>query len=137
MMLRVINGGIETLVEDWPGRIGYLGKGMAASGAMDNVALEFANLLVGNIPGEAGLEIAGGYFEAEFGEDTVISVTGTDMQPLLNCEPFPCWQAVRISPSRISRLPSFLATWRASLIRCRQYVHFSMTPRERTVTSGF
>ncbi len=95
-MLRVINPGIETLVEDWPGRIGYLGKGMAASGAMDNVALEFANLLVGNETGEAGLEIAGGYFEAEFGEDTVISVTGTNMQPTLNGEPFPCWQAVRV-----------------------------------------
>lgn len=58
-MLKVINGGIETVVEDWPGRIGYLDNGMASSGAFDNVALGFANLLVGNVPGEAGLEIAG------------------------------------------------------------------------------
>jgi 5-oxoprolinase (ATP-hydrolysing) subunit C len=49
-MLRIINGGIETLVEDWPGRLGFLGKGMASSGAMDNVALQFANLLGGKPP---------------------------------------------------------------------------------------
>ena len=44
--------------------------------------------------------------------------------------------AVTISPSRIGRA-SFRASIRARLMRCTQYVHFSMTPRERTVTSGF
>jgi len=68
-MLKVINGGIETLVEDWPGRLGYLGKGMSASGAFDNVALGLGNILVGNAAGEAGLEITGGFFEAEFDGD--------------------------------------------------------------------
>jgi hypothetical protein len=46
------------------------------------------------------------------------------------------WHAVRISPSRICRSSS-LAAMRAWLMRCTQYVHFSMTPRLRTVTSGF
>lgn len=106
-MLKVINGGIETLVEDWPGRIGYLGKGMAASGAMDNVALEFANILVGNPSGEAGLEIAGGYFEAEFGVDTVISVTGTDMQPTVNGEPIPTWESVKVNKGDVITFKHF------------------------------
>lgn len=96
-MLKVINGGIETLVEDWPGRLGYLGKGMSASGAFDNVALGLANILVGNPSGEAGLEITGGFFEAEFTEDTVIAVCGTDMQPTLNESPLPMWQSVRVA----------------------------------------
>jgi len=95
-MLKVINGGIETLVEDWPGRLGYLGKGMASSGAFDNVALQFANLLVGNVPGEAGLEITGGYFEAEFVEDGVISLTGTDMKPTVNNQPVPMWESIAV-----------------------------------------
>jgi 5-oxoprolinase (ATP-hydrolysing) subunit C len=95
-MLKVINGGIETVVEDWPGRLGFLGKGMSASGALDNVALQFANLLVGNPIGEAGLEIAGGYFEAEFGVDTVIAVCGTDMQPTRNDKPIKNWESVAI-----------------------------------------
>jgi biotin-dependent carboxylase-like uncharacterized protein len=95
-MLKIINGGIETIVEDWPGRIGYLDNGMASSGAFDNVALGLANLLVGNPAGEAGLEIAGGYFEAEFGIGTLISVTGTDMKPALNGNPIPMWEAVPV-----------------------------------------
>ncbi len=96
-MLKVINGGIETLVEDWPGRLGYLGKGMSASGAFDNVALGLGNILVGNNSGEAGLEITGGFFEAEFGTDTVIAVTGTHMKPTLNGESVPMWQAVSVN----------------------------------------
>jgi len=96
-MLKVINGGVETLVEDWPGRLGYLGKGMASSGAFDNVALQFANLLVGNVPGEAGLEITGGYFEAEFVDNGVISLTGTDMKPTINDQPVPMWEAMAVN----------------------------------------
>jgi len=84
-------------VEDWPGRLGYLGKGMASSGAFDNVALQFANLLVGNVPGEAGLEITGGYFEAECVEDGVISLTGTDMKPTVNNQPVPMWESIAVN----------------------------------------
>ena len=61
-MIKVLNGGIESLVEDWPGRIGYLGKGMAPAGAMDNLSLRFGNLAVGNEVGEACIEITGVYF---------------------------------------------------------------------------
>lgn len=100
-MLKIINGGIEAVVEDWPGRLGYLGKGMAPAGAMDNVALGYANLLVGNQPGEAGIEITGGFFEAEFGINTVISVTGTNMMPTLNNEPVPLWQAIEVNKGDI------------------------------------
>lgn len=95
-MLNILNGGIETLVEDWPGRLGFLGKGMAPSGAFDNVALGYANLLVGNAPGEAGLEVTGGFFEAEFGTDGVIAVTGTPNPPSLNGEAMPMWQSVEV-----------------------------------------
>jgi len=106
-MLKVINGGIEALVEDWPGREGYLGKGMAPAGAMDSVALRFANLLVGNLPGEAGIEIAGGYFEAEFGCDAVISITGTNMKPVINNESVPMWEAIKVDKGDILKLSHF------------------------------
>lgn len=95
-MLKVINGGIETLVEDWPGRLGYLGKGMSASGAFDNVALGLGNILVGNAAGEAGLEITGGFFEARFDIDTVVAVTGCDMKAVLNGQPLPMWEPVAV-----------------------------------------
>ena len=45
-------------------------------------------------------------------------------------------QAVSTSPSRTVR-PSVRAFDFASVRRCTQKVHFSMTPLLRTVTSGF
>ena len=45
-------------------------------------------------------------------------------------------QAGVISPSATGR-PSRLAVCSAARMRCTQKVHFSMTPLERTVTSGF
>jgi biotin-dependent carboxylase-like uncharacterized protein len=95
-MLKIINAGIEVLVEDWPGRLGYLGMGMSASGAFDNMGLGLANLLVGNGPGEPGLEITGGFLEAQFDEDTVIAVTGTDMKPTLNGAPIAMWESLAV-----------------------------------------
>lgn len=106
-MFKILNGGIEVVVEDWPGRLGYLGKGMAPAGAMDNVSLEFANLLVGNPVGEAGLEIAGGYFQAEFGADTVISVTGTDMKPTINGQAIPIWESVAVQKGDVIKFSHF------------------------------
>jgi len=106
-MLKVINGGIETVVEDWPGRIGYLDNGMASSGAFDNVALGLANVLVGNPPGEAGIEIAGGYFEAEFGVDCIVSVTGTDMKPTLNGQSIPLWESIEVRKGDSIKLSHF------------------------------
>ena len=47
-----------------------------------------------------------------------------------------CWQAVTISPSRIWPVLRLRRRSRAWLMRCTQYVHFSITPRLRTVTSG-
>ena len=75
-MLKIVKAGIEVLVEDWPGRLGYMGLGMAAAGAMDHLALQLGNLVVKNPPGEAGLEIAGGYCRIEFSRDAVIAVCG-------------------------------------------------------------
>ena len=55
---------------------------------------------------------------------------------VIACVGHVCAQAGTTSPSRIGR-SSFLASMRAALIRCTQYVHFSITPRLRTVTFGF
>lgn len=106
-MLKVINGGIQSVVEDWPGRLGHMGKGMAPAGAMDNVALQFGNLLVGNPLGEAGIEIPAGYFEGEFETDAVIAVTGTEMSPTVNDEPIPMWEAVKVKKGDVIRFGGF------------------------------
>lgn len=106
-MIKVLNGGIEVLVEDWPGRLGYMGLGMAAAGAMDNLALQMGNIIVGNDAGEAGLEIAGGYCEFEITDDTVLAITGADMSPTLNGAAVPMWQAVAVKQNDVISFSHF------------------------------
>ncbi len=47
-MIEVINGGIYTTVQDYPGRVGYWNVGIPPSGPMDAPAFRIANRLVGN-----------------------------------------------------------------------------------------
>jgi biotin-dependent carboxylase-like uncharacterized protein len=106
-MLKVIKGGVESVVEDWPGRVGYLDNGMASSGAFDPVALGLGNICCGNSPGEAGIEIAGGYFEASVEDDAVIAVTGTDMQATVNGKPIPMYEAVKVNKGDVIKFSHF------------------------------
>lgn len=106
-MLKVIKGGIESVVEDWPGRVGYLDNGMASSGAFDPVALGLGNVCVGNPSGEAGIEIAGGYFEASFEDDAVIAVTGSDMKATVNDQPIPMYEAVKVNKGDVIKFSHF------------------------------
>lgn len=54
-MLLVIAPGLSTTVQD-EGRFGWQRFGVPVSGALDPMALAAANVVVGNTPGEAGLE---------------------------------------------------------------------------------
>lgn len=94
--LRINAPGIQAVVEDWPGRVGYYKYGYSISGAADHYAHRFANLLVGNPVTEATLEIAGGMFEAEFEGDTIIAICGADLQPTLNNQPIPLWESIKV-----------------------------------------
>ncbi len=55
--LDIVSPGVQTSVQDWPGRLGYWDVGVPPSGPMDPLALRLANRLVGNAPGAAALEI--------------------------------------------------------------------------------
>jgi biotin-dependent carboxylase-like uncharacterized protein len=90
MPLEVRKPGLETTVQD-EGRTGVYAQGLAPSGAMDKHSYRIGNLLVGNPPGLAGLEMT--YLGAElcFTEDTVFAVTGAEMGPKLDGEPIEAW----------------------------------------------
>jgi len=94
--LKVLAAGIQAVVEDWPGRIGYYKNGLAISGAADHLSHRIANILVGNPPTEATLEIAGGLFECEFKTDAVIAICGADLEPMINGSPAPMWESLMV-----------------------------------------
>ena len=95
-MLEVIKPGLETSVQDLPGRIGYWEQGLPFSGPMDFWSFRLANLLVGNAPGAAGLECQFTGPILRFQRDAVVAVTGADMAPLLDGEPAPMWQSFAV-----------------------------------------
>lgn len=100
-MAKVLQPGVQTLIEEWKGRVGYLDLGIANSGCMDHFASRAANLIVGNDLNEALIEITAGRFSMEFGEETVLAITGADFGPTLNDEPVPLWQAIRVKKGDI------------------------------------
>jgi antagonist of KipI len=80
MGLIVRSPGLLTTVQDG-GRAGYRAIGVAAGGAMDEVALRTANLIVGNPEGAAALEMTLAGAELEAADDLLIAVTGAEMSP--------------------------------------------------------
>ena len=96
-MLEVIKPGLETTVQDWPGRVGYWDKGFPPSGPMDAWSFRLANVLVGNAPGAAGLECQFIGPTLRFQRAGVIALTGADMQAKLDGEPCPLWESVAVA----------------------------------------
>src|SRR3954451_24922819 len=105
-MIEVLEGGIQTTVQDFPGREGLLDQGICPAGPFDSLAFRLANLLLGNDPGTAGLEITAGNFEARFDDEMVIALTGADMQPKLDGEPIELWRSYRVRPGQTLALSS-------------------------------
>jgi len=95
-MLEVLDPGLETTVQDYPGRVGFLDQGIPISGPMDSLAFRLANLLVGNPPGAAALEFQFIGGTIRFQQNGIIAITGADMAPRLNGRPLRMWQSVPV-----------------------------------------
>lgn len=95
-MFEVVKPGLETSVQDLPGRIGYLEQGFPASGPMDAWSFRLANLLVDNNPDTAALECQFLGPTLKFHRDTAVAITGADMSPKLDQEPVPNYETVLV-----------------------------------------
>lgn len=95
-MFEVIKAGLETSIQDWPGRIGYCNKGFPPSGPMDSWSFRLANLLVDNALGDAGLECQFMGPTLRFTRDGVIALTGADMQAKLDDVPLAQWESIAV-----------------------------------------
>ncbi len=94
-MIKVSKPGLQTTVQD-KGRIGFYEIGMPPSGAMDQYSYTVANLLVGNQPNAAALEITYLGPELLFEKDMRISLTGGSMPPKINGEAVPMWETLAV-----------------------------------------
>ncbi|HET8693860.1 MAG TPA: urea carboxylase [Aquabacterium sp.] len=94
--LEVLDAGVQTTVQDWPGRVGHWDVGVPPSGPMDAYAHRLANVLVGNAPDAAALECTMSGPTLRFHADAVIAVTGAPVSVRVDDEPVAMWQSHRV-----------------------------------------
>lgn len=85
-MLKMIRAGIYTSIQDG-GREGQRQWGISLCGALDKPALGIANLLVGNAPDMAGLEVTLGQVDIQFESDSWFALTGAACEATLDGQP--------------------------------------------------
>ena len=103
-MIEVINGGMYTSVQDYPGRVGYWGVGVPPSGPMDSLAFRIGNKLVANCDSAAGLEITMSGPTLRFNEDAVVALTGAKLRGNLNGQEIPWWSAFEVAKGSVLTL---------------------------------
>ncbi|WP_212526043.1 biotin-dependent carboxyltransferase family protein [Actibacterium sp. MT2.3-13A] len=86
--------GLQTCVQELPGRIGFLEQGFPLSGPFDSWSFRQANLLVGNDRDAAALECQFVGPTLKLDADCLVAVTGGDMRPTLDGSPIPMWTTV-------------------------------------------
>ncbi len=102
----VLEGGTQTTIQDYPGRLGYWHVGVPPSGPMDSLALRLANRLVGNVEGAQAMEMTGIGARIRFDSATQIAVCGADMSATLDGAPVPSWQTVSVEANSVLQFSS-------------------------------
>lgn len=117
-MIELLSDTALATVQDL-GRFGQLCLGVGTSGAMDPLALATGNLLLGNDPGAAGIELQVFPFRARFDAACRFALTGADCAARLNDRPLPPWWCHQAQAGDVLELgPPVPARWRG----CRAYL---------------
>ena len=103
MSLEILRGGPLTTVQDL-GRSAWPDRGISRCGALDELALSWGNLLVGNDVGAAGLEFTLGPASLRLDADCCIAVTGTDADATLDGRSLRPWWRQRVRAGQTLRL---------------------------------
>lgn len=113
--MEVCNAGLLTTVQDI-GRTGYASRGFRENGACDKYAMRLANMLAGNEPDRtAVLECTFQGPVLRFSSDTVIAVTGADMEPAVNGQQIPRYTACPVKAGDVLKLHTAVCGLRAYL----------------------
>lgn len=99
-LFQVMKPGLLTTFQDL-GRTGYQEFGVVVSGAMDDYALQMANLLVGNPKHEAALEVTLMGPTLKVIEDAVIAICGGNLSPKVNRKDVPMWKSFMVKKGEV------------------------------------
>lgn len=99
MSLHVLSPGLLTTVQD-AGRNGWRRYGVGQAGALDPFSLAAGNLLVGNPPGTAALEITLAGPKLRFEQPARIALTGAEIEAEADGESLPGWRPIELPACR-------------------------------------
>ncbi|RXZ30998.1 urea carboxylase [Oxalobacteraceae bacterium CAVE-383] len=105
----ILEPGVQTTVQDWPGRQGYWDVGVPPSGPMDDLAFRFANRLVGNADHAAGLECTMSGPAIRFHGDGLVALCGAAMSATLDGNPVGLWQAIAVKAGSVLKVGAVTA----------------------------
>ena len=97
-------GGVHTMVQDWPARLGYWDVGVPPSGPMDALALRAANAIVGNAQGAAALEITAAGPTLRFRSAMRVAVCGAPLEVLLDGAAVAQWSALEVAAGQVLKI---------------------------------
>lgn len=92
--IEVIDGGIQSTVQDYPGIVGYWQVGIPPCGPMDQRSFRVGNAILGNPENAAGIELTfrGGSYR--FRGPAWFCLTGADMHATLDGSPIETYRAI-------------------------------------------
>jgi urea carboxylase len=102
----ILDPGIHTTIQDYPGRIGYWDVGVPPSGPIDHLALRLGNRLLNNAPDAAGLECTVSGPKLRFNCARSICLTGAQMRATLDGETVPWWTVIDVKKGSTLKLAS-------------------------------
>ncbi|MBC7722478.1 MAG: 5-oxoprolinase/urea amidolyase family protein [Pedobacter sp.] len=118
--IQILKQGLSDSVQDL-GRYGHQHLGINPTGAMDIVAAQIANFLVGNQANEAVLEL---HFPAsvfQFQTDTIIALSGADFTATINDKSVPINTPIIVAKDAILRFTKLTTGVRCYLAVCGGY----------------
>jgi urea carboxylase len=102
--LDVLDGGTQTTLQDFPGRVGYWAVGVPPSGPMDDLSHRLANRLLGNPPDSATLEITLAGPTLRFNRDAVVALCGAAMETHVDGEAVSLWAPLAVRAGSVLRI---------------------------------
>lgn len=104
--VQVVQPGTHSIIQDYPGRVGFWDVGVPPSGPMDAYAFRVANRLVGNAASAAALELTVTGPTLRFSVGSVIALTGARMKAELDGKPVDYWMAISVPAGSVLKMRS-------------------------------
>ena len=102
--IEVLEGGTQSTIQDYPGRLGYWNVGVPPSGPMDHLSFRIANRLVGNPEHAAAIEFATMGGRLRFHTDALIAICGADMDSKIDGKSVSRWTAIQVKAGSVLSL---------------------------------